>query len=278
MGENKKYFWLKLDENFFKDKGIKKLRKIAGGDTYTIIYLKLALLTLKTGGVYEFEEMEETIIEEIALEIDEEVENVKVTIMFLMKVGYAEYYGEDIKFPIVENSTGSITQSSLRSRKSRANKQKALQSNTEATKGNTYIEKEKELYINKDINIKKEKTSLVEKQTKVIDELYINMANYQYNKLLEMNPNHKKPNFNKWADEFRKLVELDNRDINEVGNLMNWVYQDNFWKAVVLSPKKLREKYDQLVIKANRNIITQESFENKINRMTKEAMEMEMDF
>ena len=38
---NKKFFWLKLKEDFFRDKRIKKLRKIAGGDTYTIIYLKL---------------------------------------------------------------------------------------------------------------------------------------------------------------------------------------------------------------------------------------------
>ena len=40
MTNIKKYYWLKLKEDFFRDKKIKKLRKIAGGDTYTIIYLK----------------------------------------------------------------------------------------------------------------------------------------------------------------------------------------------------------------------------------------------
>ena len=40
---NKRYYWLKLDRGFFDQKEIKLLRKIAGGDTYTIIYLKLLL-------------------------------------------------------------------------------------------------------------------------------------------------------------------------------------------------------------------------------------------
>ena len=40
----KKYYWLKLKEGFFEQKIIKKLRKIAGGDTYVIIYLKMQLL------------------------------------------------------------------------------------------------------------------------------------------------------------------------------------------------------------------------------------------
>ena len=31
---NKRYYWLKLSEDFFRQKEIKKLRRIAGGDTY----------------------------------------------------------------------------------------------------------------------------------------------------------------------------------------------------------------------------------------------------
>lgn len=46
----KRYWWLKLPENFFDAIEIKKLRRIAGGDTYTIIYLKMMLLSLKNNG------------------------------------------------------------------------------------------------------------------------------------------------------------------------------------------------------------------------------------
>ena len=44
---NKRYYWLKLKDDFFRQPKIKKLRQIAGGDTYTVIYLKLQLLSLQ---------------------------------------------------------------------------------------------------------------------------------------------------------------------------------------------------------------------------------------
>ena len=46
----KRYYWLKLPDDFFRQKPIKKLRRIAGGDTYTIIYLKMLLVSLKNEG------------------------------------------------------------------------------------------------------------------------------------------------------------------------------------------------------------------------------------
>lgn len=85
MAVNKKYYWLKLKNNFFKQKEIKKLRKIAGGDTYTVIYLKLQLLSLTTDGKLYFDGVEDTFVEELALELDEEVENVRMTLLFLEK-------------------------------------------------------------------------------------------------------------------------------------------------------------------------------------------------
>lgn len=89
-GTTKKYYWLKLKEDFFKDKEIKKLRKIAGGDTYTIIYLKLMLLGLRDEGRLFFEGIEDTFAEEIALELDEDTDNVKVTLLYLNKMGLLE--------------------------------------------------------------------------------------------------------------------------------------------------------------------------------------------
>ena len=55
MSENKKYYWLKLQKTFFSDKKMKKMRLIAGGEIYTIIYLKLLLESLDNGGLIEFE-------------------------------------------------------------------------------------------------------------------------------------------------------------------------------------------------------------------------------
>ena len=53
MGE-KRYYWLRFKDDFFDSKRIKKLRKMAGGDTYVIIYLKMQLKALRTDGVLEY--------------------------------------------------------------------------------------------------------------------------------------------------------------------------------------------------------------------------------
>lgn len=54
---SKRYYWLKLKNDFFNQREIKKLRRIAGGDTFTIIYLKIQLLSIQSEGVLKFEEL-----------------------------------------------------------------------------------------------------------------------------------------------------------------------------------------------------------------------------
>lgn len=165
----KKYYWLKLKEDFFRDKRIKKLRKIAGGDTYTIIYLKMQLLSLKDEGILYYEGVEDDFYEEIALEIDEDPENVKITIMFLIANGLLEEVEKDkYLLPETMKSIGSESSSAARVRKHRE-KAKALQCNTQVTdgnalvtNGNTEIETEKEIDIDieKETDIDKEKMSV----------------------------------------------------------------------------------------------------------------------
>ena len=85
MSETHKYYWLKLNKDFFNSKRIKKLRKLAGGDTYTIIYLKMQLLSLTKDGYLEYTGLEKTFPEELALDIDEDPENVAVTVSYLLR-------------------------------------------------------------------------------------------------------------------------------------------------------------------------------------------------
>lgn len=127
MAENKKFYWLKLKEGFFGDKEIKKLRKIAGGDTYTIIYLKLMLLSLRENGRLYFEGIEETFYEELALEIDEDSDNVKFTLLYLQKTGLLEEISDVEAFLTqIPECVGSETDKAALMRKSRARK-KALE-------------------------------------------------------------------------------------------------------------------------------------------------------
>ena len=94
----KKYYWLKMTDQFFEDKAIKKLRKIAGGDTYTIIYLKMLLTAIKQGNKMYFEGIEDDFMEELALELDEDTDNVKVTAI-LHANGYTVGPGKRKKTP-----------------------------------------------------------------------------------------------------------------------------------------------------------------------------------
>jgi len=146
----KRYYWLKLKDDFFNQKEIKKLRKIAGGDTYTIIYLKLQLLSLQNEGVIAYEGIEDNFVDEMALTLDEDVENVRVTILYLQKVGFLEEINADeFILPKAVESIGSESSVAARVRKYR-DKQKALLCNTQVTKSNTEIDIEKD--IEKDIN------------------------------------------------------------------------------------------------------------------------------
>jgi predicted phage replisome organizer len=136
----KRYYWLKLKADWFSDKRIKKLRSIAGGDTHTIIYLKMMLLSLKDEGKLYFEGVEDNFASEIALALDEDAENVKLTLAFLQRHGLIEI-GDDDEYQLTEVPTiiGSETASTIRSRECRERKkqlalgQKALQCNTKET-------------------------------------------------------------------------------------------------------------------------------------------------
>ena len=127
MSENKRFYWLKMKEDFFDDKEIKKLRRIAGGDTYTIIYLKLMLLSLRENGRLYFEGIEEQFYEELALEINEDSDNVKVTLLYLQKMGLMEEISNaEVFLTQIPECVGSETDKAAIMRKSRARK-KALE-------------------------------------------------------------------------------------------------------------------------------------------------------
>lgn len=157
MSEPKRYFWLKLHKDFFQRKEIKRLRKIAGGDTYTIIYLKMLLRSIMSEGKLYFDGLEEDFAAEVALDLDEIEENVQITITYLLNSGLLEMRSDDEYYlPDAKNSTGCETAVAARVRRHRE-KQKALQCNADVTQVkhlcNGEIEKEKEIDKEKDIEI-----------------------------------------------------------------------------------------------------------------------------
>ena len=152
----KRYYWLKLPDDFFRQKPIKKLRRIAGGDTYTIIYLKMLLVSLKNEGKLFFDGVEENFTEEIALELDEEEENVKVTVQFLMAQGLLQLIDES-EYELTECSRMVGSESASAERMRRLRDKKTSQCDIGVTQqlhlSDVEKEKEKEIAIDKDKEI-----------------------------------------------------------------------------------------------------------------------------
>lgn len=159
----KKYYWLKLKEDFFRQPRMKKLRKVAGGDTYTIIYLKMQLLSLENEGMLFFEGIEDDFIEELALTIDEDPDNVRFTVLFLIDQGLMEEVRKDeYALPEAMKSIGSETASASRMRKLREKEKTekvslcygdVTDSDDDVRDCYTELELEKELEIDKEIEI-----------------------------------------------------------------------------------------------------------------------------
>lgn len=147
---DKRYYWLKLKEDFFDEKYIKALRKLPQGDSQVIVYLKMQLKSLKTEGIINYEGILPDCISELALALDEDENVVRLTVEALIHFGVVERLENDTLYMLaMQQLIGSETQTAARVRKHRENI--ALQCNDTVTKCNTEkeirekrVEKEKD--------------------------------------------------------------------------------------------------------------------------------------
>lgn len=105
-----------------------------------------------------------------------------------------------------------------------------------------------------DKNVTAEKSS-EEKQPKVVfphDSHAYLLAAYLSDRITERCPTVKPPGEKKlqqWADAFDKCHRLDGHDWNEIKYVLKFSQKDAFWQANILSGRKFREKYVQLLSK-----------------------------
>ncbi|MCT1195495.1 DnaD domain protein [Lactococcus lactis] len=157
---DKRYYWFKMEQSFFEQKEIKYLRRLPGGDTYTIIYLKLILKSLENDGKIYYENIGDDYSQEWALEIEEDEKAVSFLVAFLINKGLMIDCGFD-EFEITKTKSlvGSETASAERKRRQRERERELLQFNdvTDSQKNVTlsqvgHIESEIEIDIEKEID------------------------------------------------------------------------------------------------------------------------------
>ena len=213
--KEKRYYWLKLKEDFFIQPQIKKLRKIAGGDTYTVIFLKLQLMSLKTDGVIEFTGIEDDFAEELALNMDEDTENVKFVLMYLQKVGWLVEHSENIySLPETIKNIGSEQSSAERVRRYR--ERKALQSNGESLQLPEPVTTDIDIEIDTEIEVEEEGEKPEQSSPKPVSHMrgeygYVKLTDKEFENLIAKHGKDKVQYYINYLDESAKISGNKNK-------------------------------------------------------------------
>ncbi|MBF6625740.1 phage replisome organizer N-terminal domain-containing protein [Aerococcaceae bacterium zg-BR9] len=170
MSDNKRYYWLKLDVNFFEDDTIVYLSEHENGNNFIIFYLRLCLKSLSEDGylmryvgqkTMPYDNKSLAKLTNVPVEIVEEAMQLFMDIGLITQLETGELYLNQINEMI-----GSETESAKRVRRHRA--KKALENDIETPSNNPLLqcngdvilcntEKEIEKEIEKDIDIDIEK-------------------------------------------------------------------------------------------------------------------------
>ena len=112
-----------MEHDFFEQKEMKALKRMAAGYVYTTIYLKLLLKSLKNNGSLYFESIEDDFVSELAFDIDESIDDVSAVFDFLKRKGLlVEISEEEVSLPGAVQRIGSKTQSAVRMERMREKK------------------------------------------------------------------------------------------------------------------------------------------------------------
>ena len=68
--------------------------------------------------------------------------------------------------------------------------------------------------------------------------------------LVEQNGSKRPTITRRWRDATRLMLDRDHRTAEQIAYLIRWTQEDEFWRSNVQSMPKLREKFDQLRLKA----------------------------
>ncbi|WP_083989517.1 conserved phage C-terminal domain-containing protein [Streptococcus pneumoniae] len=87
MAKTKIYFWLKVDKKFFDNLFIKRLKKMPGGYTMTVIYIRLMLESLEDDCILYLSGYFDSLVQELALKLDVSEDDINMTLAYFTKCG-----------------------------------------------------------------------------------------------------------------------------------------------------------------------------------------------
>ena len=78
------------------------------------------------------------------------------------------------------------------------------------------------------------------------------------NERMKANGVKTKPVTPTWLKHMDAIIRLDSRDPSEIKAVIEWSQADPFWKSNILSPKKLREKFETLRLRMGQTVVEEE--------------------
>ncbi|HEM3230579.1 DnaD domain protein [Streptococcus suis] len=159
--KKKVFFWLKLDQNFFKNLAIKHaLKRVPGGKDIVLIYQMLMLESLSTEGVLYYEGTLPSLEKELAVKLDVEEEEIQMTIGYFKQAGLIqvddEHNAEMLQVPAL------MEQETDWARYKREQRKTPKLDNVQQVSNNCPTELEIELKLEQEIDIEKEIESEVD--------------------------------------------------------------------------------------------------------------------
>ena len=255
MSDNKRYYYLKLKENFFDSDEMVLLESMPDGYIYSNILLKLYLRSLKHEGKLMFNDripFNSTMLATItrhSVGVVEKAVQIFRDLQLIDVLDNGAIYMSDIQSFIGKSSTEADRKREYRKKIEEA-KRNLITGGQVSDKCPDKTTPELEIEIEKDMDIDKE-----EKKGKYSDE-HLRLAKKMQSNLTEDFPKEmNKVDIEKWADTIRLMEERDKASIEAIEYVINWLPTNEFWFGNIRSAKKLREKFEKLKfeIKADKN-------------------------
>ncbi|EMF0158865.1 phage replisome organizer N-terminal domain-containing protein [Enterococcus hirae] len=246
MSDNKRYYYLKLKENFFDSDEMVLLESMPDGYIYSNILLKLYLRSLKHEGKLMFNDripFNSTMLATItrhSVGVVEKAVQIFRDLQLIDVLDNGAIYMSDIQSFIGKSSTEADRKREYRKKIEEA-KRNLITGGQVSDKcpDKTTPELEIEIEIEKDIDKEEKKGKYSDEHLRLAKKLQSNLTE-DFPK--EMN----KVDIGKWADTIRLMEERDKASIEAIEYVINWLPTNEFWFGNIRSAKKLREKFEKL--------------------------------
>lgn len=212
MSKNKRYYWLKLKEDFFEDDTISWLKEQENGKDYIIFYLTLCLKSLKDNGQlirYVGERLIPYDVKALAKLTDTPPDTVAVAMKVFLDIGLIEHLDTgEIYMTQINEMIGSETDSARRMRKKRLldNKKQEL---LEGASHCAHNVRKSDTEIDLEIDTEKDKElQLEENQTAATTSEINKVNNFFQNNFSNLNQ-HIKQDLKHWIEEMGSDLVLE---------------------------------------------------------------------